>query len=336
MTVGAMPLTNGATRPAPAFAVLVEGLRALGYETGALIADAGVTADDLAHPDARVRCEAYGTLFERAQRQRFTPNLALELAWRTPLGAWPLLDYLVATSDTVGAGVHHLSRYLRLTGDPIGVDVREGDDVIRVDLSGLAPFAIEYDTALIARHFRDETDGRFRLQAASFRHRPDDPRAFAEALGCPLAIERDWDGLEIAPAMWQLPLRRRDPILRGLLERQADAILERLPSRTGVSAQVQHALAARVAAGDTSVAAVSRELAMSSRTLQRRLAEEQTNYQKLLDEARKQAAERYLAEGSLAIGEISYLLGYSEPAAFHRAFRRWYGETPEAFRRRRA
>ena len=52
--------------------------------------------------------------------------------------------------------------------------------------------------------------------------------------------------------------------------------------------------------------------------------------------ARKTAAGRYLAESTLAIGEIAFLLGYSEAAAFHRAFRRWYGATPEAFRVRGA
>jgi AraC-like DNA-binding protein len=57
------------------------------------------------------------------------------------------------------------------------------------------------------------------------------------------------------------------------------------------------------------------------------------SYQQLLDAARKEAARRYLAESSLAIGEVAYLVGYSEPAPFHRAFKRWYGVTPEVFRR---
>ena len=78
--------------------------------------------------------------------------------------------------------------------------------------------------------------------------------------------------------------------------------------------------------------ALARELAMSSRTLQRRLAAERVSYQELLDDVRKQAAARYLAEPTLAICEVAYLVGYSEPAPFHRAFRRWYGMTPENFR----
>ena len=60
-----------------------------------------------------------------AQQQRFTPNLGLELARMTPIGAYPLLDYLVVTSDTVGSGVQQLARYLRLVGNPVDLEVRD-------------------------------------------------------------------------------------------------------------------------------------------------------------------------------------------------------------------
>jgi AraC-like DNA-binding protein len=136
----------------------------------------------------------------------------------------------------------------------------------------------------------------------------------------------------MSPDAWRLPLRRRDPVLRRLLETQANDILARQPARTGLAFQVQRALAARVAGGDTSVVALARELAMSGRTLQRRLATEGVSYHTLLDDARKAAAGQYLRESTLAIGEIAYLVGYSEPAPFHRAFKRWFGKTPSEVR----
>jgi len=94
-------------------------------------------------------------------------------------------------------------------------------------------------------------------------------------------------------------------------------------------------LASRGAGSDMRIEALARQLAMSPRTLQRRLAAEQVSYQELLDDARKEAAARYLGESTLAICEVAYLVGYSEPAPFHRAFKRWYGMTPENFRRQR-
>jgi AraC-like DNA-binding protein len=122
--------------------------------------------------------------------------------------------------------------------------------------------------------------------------------------------------------------------LRHVLEAQANDILARLPARAGLALEVQRALAARVAGGDMGIDSLARQLAMSGRTLQRRLAAEGVSYQALLEDARKEAAERYISESILAIGEVAYLVGYSEPAAFHRAFKRWFGVTPEGFRRK--
>jgi AraC-like DNA-binding protein len=103
---------------------------------------------------------------------------------------------------------------------------------------------------------------------------------------------------------------------------------------SGAALEVRRALVSRVAGGDTRITAVARALARSARSLQRQLAAEGVSYQQLVDLTRKDAAERYLADSSLPIGEVAYLLGYSEAAAFHRAFKRWNGVTPAAFRHR--
>ena len=75
-------------------------------------------------------------------------------------------------------------------------------------------------------------------------------------------------------------------------------------------------------------------LATSQRTLQRRLAAEGVSFQQLQDDVRREAAERLLADRSLAANEIGYLLGFSEPSAFHRACKRWFRATPLEFRKR--
>jgi AraC-like DNA-binding protein len=336
MTARANVLTDRATLPAHALGVFVDCLRVLGYDTAPLLGAAGLSAEDLSDPDGQVPCESYGTILGRAQQQRFTSNLALALAQVTPLGAWPLLDYLVVTADTVGDGIRQLARYFRVVGDPVFITVRDAADPIRVELSGSAPFAVEYNAALMVRHLRAETEGRFSAAGISLQHTIDDPAAFARAAGCPVAHNAPWSGISVSLAAWQLPMRRRDPILRAVLEGHADGILARLPERRGLALDVQRLLAQRIAGGDTRIESVGRALAMSARTLQRRLAVEGISYQRLLEDARKEAAGRYLTESTLAIGEIAYLIGYSEPAPFHRAFKRWYNRTPEAYRRMRA
>ena len=322
------------TMPARDLRVTMTGLERLGYDCGPLLAAAGLSGIDFDDPDGRVSCESFGQLLARAQQSRFTPNLALELARLTPIGSYPLLDYLILTSDTVAAGVRQLGCYRELVGDPSTITVDDTVDPIRVEMTGRpSPFSAEYIGSLMVLHFHKETDGRFAAAGVSFQHEPDDAAAFERVLGCPVRIRAPWSGITVPRAMWELPLRRRDPVLRQVLEAQANGILATLPKRTGVALELQRALARQVVGGDTGIAAMARGLAMSSRTLQRRLAAEGVSYQELLNEARKEAAGRHISEPTLAICEVAYLLGYSEPAPFHRAFRRWYGTTPDLFRR---
>src|SRR5215467_13212807 len=142
--------------------VFVDGLSRLGYDAGRLIISAGIDHRTLDDPDALIPCEAVGSLFSRVQAERFTPNLGLKLAQVTPIGSYPLLDYLILTSDTVGAGVRQLARYFRITGSPVVVAVDEDGAPIRVALVGeTQSFTVEYFFALMVLHFRKETSGRF-------------------------------------------------------------------------------------------------------------------------------------------------------------------------------
>lgn len=75
---------------------------------------------------------------------------------------------------------------------------------------------------------------------------------------------------------------------------------------------------------------------MSPRTLQRRLSQEGTSFDSLREEIRKTTAETFLEDRTLSVGEVAFLLGFSEPGAFHRAFKRWHNITPDTFRKQRS
>jgi AraC-like DNA-binding protein len=344
MTVDAKSLTRPA-RPAPRagssltttmadMRTFVNVFERLGHDVDALLTEVGVSRHDLNDPDRRIACDVVGALISRAQQKRFTPNLGLAAAMATPLGAYPLLDYLVLTSDTVGDGLAQLARYLRITASPVSIDVQADGDPVRVEIDSVSPLGCEFEAALIVLRLREETNGAFAAAGISFQHRLDDVAAFESAMGCPVRTAASWNGVTVDRKTCQLPLRRRDPILRKFLESQGDVILTAMPPRIGVAADVRRALASCAIRGATRMSSIARQFGMSARTLHRRLAAEGLSYQELLEEVRKVAAGRYLDESTLAIGEIAYLLGYSEPAAFYRAFRRWYATTPEHFRTR--
>jgi AraC-like DNA-binding protein len=331
MTTGANPLTWSVS--AGEFRVFLDSFGPLGHDVEALAAGAGVTRADLDDFEVRVPCTTYETVVRLAQKSQPTPNLALRLAMNVPIGAFPPLDYLILTCDDVAAGLHQLSRYFRLVGNPMVHDVREESDPIRVVMNSAWAFNYEYSASIMILHFREETDERFAAASLHFTHRPDDVRDFERVLGCPVEAGAPWNGVTITREAWRLPLRRRDAVLRGILERQARDIVDRMPPAGTVAAEIRQLLDREVAAGnDTRIEAVARSLATSPRTLQRRLAAEGLSYQKVLDDWRKDSAQRHVAGSALSIGEIAYLLGFAEPAPFHRAFKRWFGVTPQTFR----
>src|SRR5580765_4781962 len=217
-TTSARPVSQTWTMSAGDVRAFLEAMGRLGYDVAALLGAVGLQETMRAGPDARVSCDALGKMFGIACQQRVTPNLALELARVTPLGAYPLLDYLIATSDTVGAGARQLARYFRLVGSPIAHDIDESADPVHVEMAtSAAPFAVEYNAALMVLHFRNETNGRFAAARVTFRHAVDDARGWEQILGCPIVVKAAATGVVIALSAWQLPLRRRDPVLRQVL-----------------------------------------------------------------------------------------------------------------------
>jgi AraC-like DNA-binding protein len=311
---------------------MLSALEGLGFDLDALLAAAGLRRRDVVDPDAYLSPAACATVFLRAQQERRVKNLALHVAGRTPIGANPLLDYLIVCSDSVGQGIERLCRYLRLVNAGVRMGVLDEDDPVRVAIEAGSAFETELSVSLSVLRFRQEAEGPFAAAFASFAHDPDDAEEYRHVLGCPVRTRASWSGWALTKAMMARPLRRRDPALRQWLDRQAAGLLARLPSTGTVEDDVTRVLSAQMTAGEVELEVVARRLATTPRTLQRRLARAGTSFESLRDGARREAAAAYLADTALSIGEIGYLLGYSEPAAFHRAFKRWHGTTPQAFR----
>ena len=310
-------------------------LEQLGYDLDALLASAGLARADVENPDINISPSACAAVFDSARRERRVPNLALQLAQRTPIGTTPLLDYLIVSSDSVAQGLNRLVRYLCLVNPGARLVINDDDNPVCIVVERAQdPFYVELTVALSAFRFMRETDGRLKAAYVSFMHEPDDIAEYAQVLECPIRARASWNGWALSTNAMHLPLRRRDPALRQWLERQAADMLTRLPASGDIRDEVRSVLSTQATIGDMQITTVARRLAIAPRTLQRRLARAGTSFEVLCDDARKLAAETYLSDTTLSIGEVTYLLGYSEPTAFHRAFKRWHGTTPHAFRAR--
>jgi len=315
---------------------MLRTIEQLGYDFDALLAAAGLRREDVENPDAYISPRACAAVFAHANEERRMPNLALQLALHTPIGANPLLDYLIVSAETVGDGLDRLVRYLRLVNRSLRVVLSDKSSPARVVVvRSPGPFEAELTVSLSVIRFARETDGQMKAAYVSFTHEPDDVAEYARLLRCPVRTRASWSGWALSKDAMRLPLRRRDAALGRWLERQAAEILSRQPACGDVRDEVRGVLSTQATAGDMRIDAVARVLAVTPRTLQRRLEAAGTSFERLRDDARRQAAETYLRDASLSIAEVAYLLGYSESTAFHRAFKRWHRDvTLQEFRAR--
>jgi AraC-like DNA-binding protein len=138
--------------------------------------------------------------------------------------------------------------------------------------------------------------------------------------------------LVIPRSLLDAPLLGAEPALQNLIEVQVEGLLKDLPRHETTTDTLRHLVGEELCDGEPTLERLAGRLHMSSRTLHRRLREENTTFRHVVSEVRRELAERHLNEGKLAVAEIAFLLGFSEASAFHRAFKRWTGSSPQAYR----
>ncbi|GAA1929452.1 AraC family transcriptional regulator [Streptomyces durmitorensis] len=176
---------------------------------------------------------------------------------------------------------------------------------------------------------------RIPLHWAEFGHPPPPHKdEYGLLFGCPVRFGAARTGAGFDEHWLSAPLIRDEAALEGMLERAPFDLLSRREYGTTVAEQVRRALARalRTSPRLPSLGEIAARLAVSPATLRRRLAQESTSYQQLKDAVRRDAAIAGLAEGTEPIADLAARLGFSEDTAFHRAFRRWTGTTPGAYR----
>ena len=161
--------------------------------------------------------------------------------------------------------------------------------------------------------------------------RSDDHERFFAA---PVRFSATALGLVFPAALLSAPLRTAHPRLANVLEGLAQEKVVAIVADVDPVAHVRGALHAALRAGHVSLADVARRVALSPRTLQRQLTASGTTFAAQLNRSRHEMALVLLTQPELGLHEVAFLLGFSEPAAFHRAFRRWTGEAPGSYRQR--
>jgi AraC-like DNA-binding protein len=254
-----------------------------------------------------------------------------------PAGTYELFDYLLATPPTVGAGIERLVSYARLIYDHsnlrLVVEPFDARIVRRVPVT--APQYDEFTLALLFVRCRQNTGLPLQVRRVTFQHqRPDDDGQAAAFFACPVLFGAFEGELRFDPAYLHVPQTRADPQLLGVLTDYADSLLATVPAPDSLVGRVRAAITKQATRKFPTLGSTAAAVGLSPRILQRHLAAAGLTHSGLVDETRRQLALKYLGNASLSVTDIGYLLHFSDPASFHRAFKRWTGESPLEYRRR--
>jgi AraC-like DNA-binding protein len=322
---------------------MLAAFAAVGLDAQAIKAEAGLTDDQLADPDGVLPARRFYAMWDAAARAWARPALGMHAARQVPFGAYEVLDYLILSSGTVGEGLAHFAEYFAIATRTARYETHERNSHVAYEMVWQIP------PEGVMHHLRDFSlavvSGRV---AAAGGPRPvrvelagpplADAREYGEGFGTDVKLHARHNALVFTRAAWNAPLPRRDADLNRTLRRHARMLLDLrgTPSADSTAAEVRAILLRQSTVGPVSIEQASERLATSPRTLQRRLRAEGTTFDRVSQEVQEGLAREYLGDHALTIGEVAYLLGFSEPSAFSRAFRRWTGQTPAAFRARAA
>jgi AraC-like DNA-binding protein len=313
---------------------VLEAASALGLDAAALRAEASLEPELLADPDARVPLARHLALWTAISRQPVGGALGARLA----LGGLGVVGYALPHDETVGAALAFLDRQRALI---------HPDAVPRMELRAES-FAYVQTVPLPFARLIEPVDAQAAGITALLRvlagpdvdplavalQRPEGDLSQQRFHRCKVRWNAPAIEVEFARHVLARPLARADSRLFGYLARRAEELRAALPSEASYLARTRREIGVMLAQGEPTLALVAKRLAVSERTLHRRLAEEEARFGDLLDEARRERALLLLGDPTLSAAEVSGLLGYGEPSTFFRAFKRWTGETPRAYRAR--
>lgn len=320
---------------------LTEFAASLGAGRTALLERSRLSAADLEQQDGRIPFPKYMALMRAAQVLCRDPAFALHFGAAVDMSQMSIVGLIDHGIEKVADVFSHINRYASLVIETGGrsrqrlaarrrgrelwiVDTRPNPDVF--------PELTESAFARIVCGWRRFSGDSRQLRAVRVTHPAPAYRAeYEKVFQVPVAFGSDCNALVWDASWWTQRLAPGPPYASRILGQHADRLLRELEQSKSMRGRVEAVLLARLQAGETSMATVAAELGLTRPTLRRRLKAEGTTFATVLDELRRKVATEYLSGGDHSVKETAYRVGFSDPAPFSRAFKRWTGKSPSAF-----
>lgn len=313
-------------------------LDAEGVDSLKLLGQAGLDPGQLSDPNARYPLSATTRLWELAIAATRDPAFGLKVSAHVQPTTFHALGYSLMASTSLKEAFERLLRYFHIVTNAGEISFEKRDHCYRFAIRQAdsdSPPAMESQEAFLAvnlRLCRALSEHRFDpLQVYLRRSKPADSGLFEQVFNAPIAYgsERIAMDLDIGA------VEATQPFANPELARHNDTILQKHLAQLSsdpLSQQVHNCIGELLSEGEPSQDKVAKRLNMSQRNLQRKLSEAGTSYSQILDKTRQTLAGEHIHNPEYSIGEIAFLLGFSDTSSFARACKRWTGMSPSQWR----
>jgi AraC-like DNA-binding protein len=313
-------------------------------------ADKGVRPEDLystvhfdssvlQDPDHRIPFAQLVGLYEKAAELTRDKDFGLHLGEIVDLRVFDVVGYSALNSRTLGEAFARVARYHSIWTDGAVFKVEPSKTTTAIIYRYVDESIVEHrhdcemTFGTVVSLCRIMVDHDWTPITVEVQHaEPDDTSEHARLFRCPITFDAPVNKVVVDSGSLSLPIEKADAGLCRMLDRHAQDLLAKYPPRDSVIDNARTVITSELNGGNPSLENVAAQLGLSERTLQRKLQQLGTSHNDLVEEIRRDLAMRYLKEPNMAICEVAYLTGFSEPSSFHRAFKRWTGVTPGEFR----
>lgn len=313
-------------------------LEALGTDVKSLFVKAGLSLELLSIPNGRHPAVAMGRLWTEAIEQTGDPCLGLRAAQYVQPTTYLSLGLAILSSETLEDAMRRGVRFSRIVSDAAEIectDTKEGLlqtwKLRRFSAPAVPMVDLLMASTLKMGHLM--TGAPVKLARIWRRHTPPPEIAakYLEFFGTQIEFGAKNDAFLVPHAI----ARQRLPMANPTLALESDAAVQAYLARFDgslVADRVRQAIIQKLPAGEPQRSEIAHAVHLGEKTLQRRLSEEGTSFVELVNETRKELAQRYVADANLPLAEVAFRLGFAEQSGFTRAFKRWTGLAPAEFR----
>jgi AraC-like DNA-binding protein len=317
-------------------------LRKRGVTVAPLLHRAGLSERDLAgdRNSVRVTAVAQAKFLDLAAEAMGDSAFGLHLAGQIDPRDAGIFFYVGSAASDVGQALALYSRYCLIVNEAIRQKLtpRPGGVALEIEFARLPSYAARQNTEFVLGCFRAAlralTGQNVTPTTVAFSHnRNSDLREFDRFFGCPVKFGAQANLLALTDDALRLPLLTADPKLLKAIRPFCDMAAKQRNTAAGtLRSAVENEVEKLLPHGSAKARTVAKNLALSDRTLSRRLADEGTSYAEVVDQLRGSLAIQYLKEPGMSVSQIAWLLGYEGSTSFNHAFRRWTGQSPSAAR----